>query len=175
MPAQLLSSSFDRGSKLRDRDSSKKRKGRPASFQAKKYVVPDDERLASVGSHVTKMVSKYTQCRKCLRKGQEKKTRITCGECDVPLCIETCFSSFYGKLSPLNLIYFMTVNGSFRGGQSEVKPPVFSSQASLVLLYRAAEWMKGLVALAQPEDRTPNLWCGGVMRYHSANQNATLR
>ncbi|GFU18398.1 uncharacterized protein TNCV_1980791 [Trichonephila clavipes] len=37
---------------LIDGYSSRKRKGRPASFQAKKCVVPDDVRLASVGNHM---------------------------------------------------------------------------------------------------------------------------
>ncbi|GFX23599.1 piggyBac transposable element-derived protein 4 [Trichonephila clavipes] len=50
-------------------------KGGPASFQAKKWVVPDDVSVASVGNHMPKMVSNYRQCRKCSRKGQEKRTR----------------------------------------------------------------------------------------------------
>ncbi|GFS60141.1 hypothetical protein TNCV_2826631 [Trichonephila clavipes] len=41
------------------------------------------------------------------------------------------------------------------GGQSEARPPVFKSQASLVLIYRpTAEGMKGRVELAQPGNRT---------------------
>ncbi|GFV91033.1 hypothetical protein TNCV_1249151 [Trichonephila clavipes] len=43
------------------------------------------------------------------------------------------------------------------GGQSETSPPVLSLQASLVLIYRPTEGMKGLVDLAQPEDRTSDL------------------
>ncbi|GFX66049.1 piggyBac transposable element-derived protein 4 [Trichonephila clavipes] len=54
---------------LIDGYSSRKRKGRPASFQAKKCVVPDDVRLASGGNHMTKMVSNYRRCGKCSRKG----------------------------------------------------------------------------------------------------------
>ncbi|GFX41415.1 hypothetical protein TNCV_3489561 [Trichonephila clavipes] len=37
------------------------------------------------------------------------------------------------------------------GNQSELKPPVFSPQASLILFYRPIEGMKGSVDLAQPE------------------------
>ncbi|GFS86074.1 transposable element Tcb2 transposase [Trichonephila clavipes] len=48
--------------------SSRKRKGRTASFQVNKCAVPDDVRLASVENHVTKMVSNYRRCRKCSRK-----------------------------------------------------------------------------------------------------------
>ncbi|GFX29412.1 hypothetical protein TNCV_3997881 [Trichonephila clavipes] len=42
-------------------------------------------------------------------------------------------------------------------GQSEAKPPVFSPQASLILIYRPAEGMKGRVDLAQPDDRAPDM------------------
>ncbi|GFV93690.1 hypothetical protein TNCV_365911 [Trichonephila clavipes] len=37
------------------------------------------------------------------------------------------------------------------GGQSEVKLPVFSPQASLVLIYQPTEVMKGSVDLTQPQ------------------------
>ncbi|GFX74626.1 piggyBac transposable element-derived protein 4 [Trichonephila clavipes] len=57
----------------------KKRKRRPASCQAKCVVVPDDVRLASVGNHMPNMVSDCRRCRKCSRKGQEKRTRCVCG------------------------------------------------------------------------------------------------
>ncbi|GFX38477.1 piggyBac transposable element-derived protein 4 [Trichonephila clavipes] len=60
---------------LIDGYSSRKRKERPASFQARKCVVPDDVRSASVGNHMSKMVSNYRQCREHSRKGQEKRTR----------------------------------------------------------------------------------------------------
>ncbi|GFW93254.1 transposable element Tcb2 transposase [Trichonephila clavipes] len=44
---------------LIDGYSSRKRKGRNASFQVKKCVVPDDVRVASVRNHMPKMVSNY--------------------------------------------------------------------------------------------------------------------
>ncbi|GFT70114.1 transposable element Tc1 transposase [Trichonephila clavipes] len=72
-------------------------KGRPTSFQVKKCVITDDERSASVESPMPKMVSNYRQCKKCIKKGQEKKSRNMCAEFDVPLDIATCFSSFSGK------------------------------------------------------------------------------
>ncbi|GFT62342.1 piggyBac transposable element-derived protein 4 [Trichonephila clavipes] len=82
---------------LIDGYSSRKRKGRPASFQANKCVIPDDVRIGSVGNHMPETVSIHRRCRKCSRKGHEKRTRFMCAECDVPLCITTCFSSFHGK------------------------------------------------------------------------------
>ncbi|GFV39764.1 hypothetical protein TNCV_869391 [Trichonephila clavipes] len=63
---------------LMDEYSVRKRKGCPASFQAKKYVVLDDVRLARVENHMPKMISNYRRCRKCSRKGQEKRTRYMC-------------------------------------------------------------------------------------------------
>ncbi|GFV30317.1 piggyBac transposable element-derived protein 4 [Trichonephila clavipes] len=44
---------------LKDGYSSRKRKGRLAGFQAKKCVVLDDVRLASVGNHMRHEVSNY--------------------------------------------------------------------------------------------------------------------
>ncbi|GFW63737.1 piggyBac transposable element-derived protein 4 [Trichonephila clavipes] len=70
---------------LIDGYSSRKAKGRPASFRAKKCVVLDDVRLASVGNHTPKMASNYRQCRKCSRKDQEKRTLYMCAECNVHL------------------------------------------------------------------------------------------
>ncbi|GFX30752.1 hypothetical protein TNCV_1181301 [Trichonephila clavipes] len=47
-------------------------------------------------------------------------------------------------------------------------PSVLRTHASLVLIYRpnVAE-MKGRVDLAQPVNRTPDLWCGSTIYYHS--------
>ncbi|GFX83206.1 piggyBac transposable element-derived protein 4 [Trichonephila clavipes] len=50
---------------LIDGYSSRKRKGLPASFRAKKCAIPDDVRLAIMGNHMPKMVSNYRLCRKC--------------------------------------------------------------------------------------------------------------
>ena len=60
--------------------------------------------LGKWGNRVSKMVPKYRRCRKCSRKGQEKKAYYMCAEFDDPLCITICFSSFYGKYTQLNYI-----------------------------------------------------------------------
>ncbi|GFX11523.1 hypothetical protein TNCV_5140991 [Trichonephila clavipes] len=40
-------------------------------------------------------------------------------------------------------------------------------EASLVLIYRPnVAGMKGRVDLAQPVNRTPDLWCGSTIHYH---------
>ncbi|GFT79080.1 hypothetical protein TNCV_3094431 [Trichonephila clavipes] len=84
-----ISQTLDR--QLKDGYSSRKRKGPPASFQAKKCVVLDDVRIASVGTHLPKKVSNYRRCRIGSRKGQEEDPFI-CAEWVVPLNIATCFS-----------------------------------------------------------------------------------
>ncbi|GFX19869.1 hypothetical protein TNCV_1434301 [Trichonephila clavipes] len=53
----------------------RKRKGRPASFQEKMRIIPDDGFLASVINHMPMMVSNCRRVRKCRKKGQEKRTR----------------------------------------------------------------------------------------------------
>ncbi|GFX71518.1 hypothetical protein TNCV_2695061 [Trichonephila clavipes] len=41
-------------------------------------------------------------------------------------------------------------------------------EASLVLIYRPnVAGMKGRVDLAQPVNRTPDLWCGSTIHFHS--------
>ncbi|GFX88580.1 retrovirus-related Pol polyprotein from transposon 17.6 [Trichonephila clavipes] len=55
------------------------------------------------------------------------------------------------------------------GGLSEERPSVFKTRSKLlVLIYRPnAAGMKGRVDLAQPVNRTPDLWCGSPIHYHS--------
>ncbi|GFV97133.1 piggyBac transposable element-derived protein 4 [Trichonephila clavipes] len=60
---------------LIDGYSSRKRKGRPDSFQAKECAFPDDVRLASVGNHMPKMVSNYRWCKEC-NKGTRKEAPL---------------------------------------------------------------------------------------------------
>ncbi|GFV50078.1 hypothetical protein TNCV_2354631 [Trichonephila clavipes] len=79
---------------LIDRDSSRKRKGGRTRFQEETRVVPDDARLASEGNHMPNMASNY---RKCLIKIQEMLTLYMCAECDISLCLSTCFSCFHDK------------------------------------------------------------------------------
>ncbi|GFV92991.1 piggyBac transposable element-derived protein 4 [Trichonephila clavipes] len=84
---------------LIDGYSSRKRKGRPACFQAKMCAVPDDVPLARVGNHMPKMVSNYRRDvgNVAQKETKRERTRCICAECDVPLCIGTCFSSFHAK------------------------------------------------------------------------------
>ncbi|GFX06549.1 hypothetical protein TNCV_3017831 [Trichonephila clavipes] len=54
------------------------------------------------------------------------------------------------------------------GGLSEERPSVFKTPSKLVLIYRPnVVGMKGRVDLSQPINRTPDLWCGSTIHYHS--------
>ncbi|GFS78045.1 uncharacterized protein TNCV_4548391 [Trichonephila clavipes] len=54
------------------------------------------------------------------------------------------------------------------GGLSEERPQCLRPEASLVLIYRPnVAGMKGRVDLAQPVNRTPDMWCGSTINYHS--------
>ncbi|GFT59619.1 hypothetical protein TNCV_4964781 [Trichonephila clavipes] len=55
------------------------------------------------------------------------------------------------------------------GGLSEERPSVFKTRSKLgTHFYRPnVAGMKGRVDLAQPVNRTPDLWCGSTIHYHS--------
>ncbi|GFW76665.1 hypothetical protein TNCV_4943821 [Trichonephila clavipes] len=53
------------------------------------------------------------------------------------------------------------------GGQSDARPPVLSSQASLVLIYQPTEGMKGCVDLTQSGVCTLDMWCGSAVHEYS--------
>lgn len=78
--------------------SARKRRGRPVNYNKKKKgkeTVPNEVRLVQVGKHMPKKNSTYRRCKLCSTKKQEKRTKITCTYCDVPLCLDPCFSSFH--------------------------------------------------------------------------------
>lgn len=71
---------------LKDEYYSRKRKGLPARFHAKKYAMPDGVRFEdSEKNHLTKMISNYGQYRKYGEKiDQEIITHYKSEECDIP-------------------------------------------------------------------------------------------
>jgi hypothetical protein len=60
-------------------------------------AVPDDVRLMKVGSHVPAESTIWRRCRECSSAAKEKRTKILCSACKVPLCAVPCFSKFHGK------------------------------------------------------------------------------
>ncbi|GFX17943.1 hypothetical protein TNCV_2293911 [Trichonephila clavipes] len=66
---------------------------RPANFQAKECVFPDNVRLDSVRNHLKRWFPTVDYVGNIAERGK-KWIRCMCAECDVPLCIAICFSSF---------------------------------------------------------------------------------
>lgn len=80
--------------------SSKKRRGRPPMFIAKKsgsIGVPQEVRTLNVGDHLPKRNSRYRRCRLCSTRKKEKRTRVECTHCKVALCLDPCFRRFHEK------------------------------------------------------------------------------
>lgn len=57
--------------------------------------VPDEIRKVQLGSHFPETVKTWRRCRKCSSRKVEKRTKIICSTCKVPLCINPCFSAFH--------------------------------------------------------------------------------
>ncbi|KAG5867602.1 hypothetical protein JTB14_023909 [Gonioctena quinquepunctata] len=64
--------------------SSRKRRGKPVQFSANKETVPDEVRLTRVGSHFAEKGT-YRRCRICSTEANEKRTQLTCSQCEVPV------------------------------------------------------------------------------------------
>ncbi|XP_047103465.1 piggyBac transposable element-derived protein 4-like [Schistocerca piceifrons] len=78
--------------------SSRKRRGRRVHFQTPKRGVsgvPDEVRLEEVGTHFPTKGTTNRRCRQCSTKNKEKRTKIMCSNCRVPLCVAPCFSKFH--------------------------------------------------------------------------------
>lgn len=79
---------------LIDGFSSRKNRGRPPNFIKRK--IPDSVRLANVGIHMPEKHNNYRRCKLCSRGRQgQKRTRIICSFCKVPLCLSPCFPKFH--------------------------------------------------------------------------------
>lgn len=76
--------------------SNRKRRGKPVQFLANKRMVPEEVRLSQVGSHFPEQGT-YRRCRICSTKQNEKRTRFTCSQCKVPVCVPACFKKLHQK------------------------------------------------------------------------------
>ncbi|GFW14672.1 hypothetical protein TNCV_1561351 [Trichonephila clavipes] len=64
---------------------------------------------------------------------------------------------------------------SLSGGLSEERPSVFKTRSKLgTHLSTQYSGMKGRVDLAQPVNRTPDLWCGSTTQYYSGSSFTIL-
>ncbi len=74
--------------------NSRKRSGRPANFINKKKRVPDEVRLTQIGIHLPKNMPTPRRCKRCSTRKHDKRTRVMCTHCKIPLCIN-CFAEFH--------------------------------------------------------------------------------
>lgn len=57
-------------------------------------AVPHEQRYSNVGDHMPAH-STYRRCKHCSTKNNDKRTKIMCGKCKVPLCVTPCFAAFH--------------------------------------------------------------------------------
>lgn len=77
--------------------SLRKRRYKPTPFLSNKRLVPDEVRLNGVGTHFPQKINTYRRCGLCSTVAKEKRTKVLCSGCKVPLCLEICFNKFHGK------------------------------------------------------------------------------
>ena len=57
--------------------------------------VPDNIRTCSVGLHMPAELPSFRRCRLCSTKAHNRRSRIQCSTCHVPLCVVPCFAKFH--------------------------------------------------------------------------------
>lgn len=66
-----------------------------ARASTKDFGVDDDIRFSNVGAHMPKELPTPRRCRLCSSKVNNKRSKIECSECKVPLCVASCFADFH--------------------------------------------------------------------------------
>lgn len=61
----------------------------------KDFGVSDDIRLSNVGTHMPKALLTSRRCRSCSSRVNNKRSKIECSDCKVPLCVPSCFTKFH--------------------------------------------------------------------------------
>lgn len=59
------------------------------------HVVNKELRYTNVGVHMPIESPTYKRCNMCSTKEKDKRSKIICEKCGVPLCITPCFTSFH--------------------------------------------------------------------------------
>ena len=59
------------------------------------HVVAEERRFMNVGEHMPCPLPTYKRCRLCSTKANDKRSKIMCQKCEVPLCIVPCFYAFH--------------------------------------------------------------------------------
>lgn len=95
--AEQLSFRINLARQLIGNYSSRKKRNKSVLYMSKKGQVPDEIRLTAVGAHLPNKINNYRRCRLCSSGHVEKRTRILCATCGVPLCLDPCFKKFHGR------------------------------------------------------------------------------
>lgn len=69
--------------------SAAKSSAKTSQFSKKRKSVV--ESLEDVGNHMPDVSSSRRRCHFCSTKNDQKRTNVICIECQVPLCIDSCF------------------------------------------------------------------------------------
>lgn len=75
---------------------SKKRKLQSSWVARKKENrIPQEIRTTNVGTHMPEKGETYRRCKHCSTKTNQKRTKVLCSTCNVPLCAAPCFMLFH--------------------------------------------------------------------------------
>lgn len=65
------------------------------NYQKSINAVPAEQRYQDVGAHMPVALESYRRCKLCSTKTNDKRSKIKCEKCNVPLCIVPCFRQFH--------------------------------------------------------------------------------
>lgn len=65
------------------------------NYQKSVYVTAPETRFTNVGDHMPVELPSYQRCRYCSTKIKDKRSKIKCSKCEVPLCVTPCFLNFH--------------------------------------------------------------------------------
>lgn len=65
------------------------------NYQKTINAVPIEVRFQNVGDHMTAAMDTYRRCNQCSTKNNDKRIKVKCSKCDVPLCVIPCFTLYH--------------------------------------------------------------------------------
>lgn len=68
------------------------------NYQKVIHIVAPEIRFSNVGDHMPNDIPSYQRCRYCSTKAKDKRSKIKCSKCGVPLCITPCFTNFHKEM-----------------------------------------------------------------------------
>lgn len=96
--ARGLISNYSSRKKSLDRQPQYSAKRPKLSTNRQKEVgVVDEIRLSNVGIHQHEQLNSWRRCRLCSTKTRNKRSKIQCFTCKVPLCVVPCFDLFHSQ------------------------------------------------------------------------------